>query len=747
MRKLRIAFDARLVYYQQAGIGQYILHLVQGLARLISPGEMSLGSSPYELWVLRSRRASPLQLPGWVRQVKLRTPSHHRFESRALSLELAGTRLALLHSPDFIPPFGGRFRSVITIHDLNFIHFPEFLTPESAVTMVRSIGPWRGPTTSSQIRTGPGRCNGATSRTPRKSHYSLPCGCTSLQAYNGPARDTASCCTLWLPSDFIIFVGTLEPRKNVPTLLKAFGSCAAGVTTSISLSWVVKAGSTKISSLHWLSSSSPTLCTFWTTCRTRIWRGCITPRAADTAIILTRASAYLPWRLWPAAHQSSSLTAALCLKWVGDAGLLVDPDSPEDLSAALAGLLDDTELSASLRQRGLVRSGEFSWAKAAHQTMAIYEQVLATASRRMRILFLTPQLPYPPQQGTAVRNYGLMRGLSERHQISLLSFCETGQMLTRETAGPLLTLCRNIETVPAPPPRSPRRRAWDTFTQRLPDMALRLASPVFVERLAAWLAHESFDVVHIEGIEMAPYLELLRSNRPDTRAQVYTRSSSRPAEAPNQEFGPPLIMFDDHNCEYMLQKSYARVDARIPRRWPGALYSLIQWQKLRRYEARVCRRADRVLAVSQSDAEALQRLVSGLKVTVIPNGIDTDWYLTGEARQVQASETDQPAHIGLCGQDGLSAQRRCRALVHRGDLAAHTNRGARVVFLAVGQRPHPQLDHLRADPSVTLTGWVEDPRPYIARATVYVAPLRMGSGTRLKLLEAMAMGKRSSAPG
>jgi len=64
-----------------------------------------------------------------------------------------------------------------------------------------------------------------------------------------------------------------------------------------------------------------------------------------------------------------------------------------------------------------------------------------------------------------------------------------------------------------------------------------------------------------------------------------------------------------------------------------------------------------------------------------------------------------------------------------------------VHFVVVGQRPHRRLDVLRGDPAVTLTGWVEDTRPYIAQAAVYVAPLRMGGGTRLKLLEAMAMGK------
>ena len=64
-----------------------------------------------------------------------------------------------------------------------------------------------------------------------------------------------------------------------------------------------------------------------------------------------------------------------------------------------------------------------------------------------------------------------------------------------------------------------------------------------------------------------------------------------------------------------------------------------------------------------------------------------------------------------------------------------------VCFFVVGQRPHRRLDVLRRDPAVVLTGWVEDVRPYIAQAAVCVAPLRIGGGTRLKLLEAMAMGK------
>jgi glycosyltransferase involved in cell wall biosynthesis len=272
-------------------------------------------------------------------------------------------------------------------------------------------------------------------------------------------------------------------------------------------------------------------------------------------------------------------------------------------------------------------------------------------------------------------------------------------------------------------------------------MALRLASPAFADRLAAWLARESFDVIQIEGLEMTPYLDLLLEARKRDRAPRAQRPLA--ASRADYELGEsrPLIVFDDHNCEYMLQKSYAQIDALIPRRWAGALYSWIQWQKLRHYEASVCRRADHVLTVSQTDAEALQRLVRHLNVTVIPNGIDTDQYQpisTDNAGDPRSSPSPTVVFVGKMDfRPNVDAVRwfaeeiwpQVRAEVPE----------AR--FYAVGQRPHPQLDPLRTDPSVTLTGWVEDVRPYIVQAAVYILPLRMGSGTRLKLLEGMALGK------
>jgi len=328
----------------------------------------------------------------------------------------------------------------------------------------------------------------------------------------------------------------------------------------------------------------------------------------------------------------------------------------------------------------------------------------------MKILFLTPQLPYPPQKGTALRNWGLIDGLAPRHELSLLSFRAPGQ--GEEIPPPLLDACERVATVPQPE-RTMRDRLLDMLTTGRPDMALRLKSEGYALRLAEWLAQEVFDVVQVEGIELAPYLDVV-----EAAAQV------------------PMIVFDDHNCEYVLQRRVFLTDLTAPARWPGAAYSCVQWLRLRRYEAQICRRADRVLTVSEADADALKRLVPGLDPSVVPNGIDTRQY------HPEVVET----------------QPRENSLVFTGTMDFRPNVDAMVWFVrealplvqaeipdvhvdVVGQRPHPRLDPLRENPSVTLTGFVEDVRPYIARAAVYVAPLRMGGGTRLKLLEAMAMEK------
>src|SRR5262249_53766834 len=148
----------------------------------------------------------------------------------------------------------------------------------------------------------------------------------------------------------------------------------------------------------------------------------------------------------------------------------------------------------------------------------------------MRILALTPQLPFPPMQGTTLRNFYLLRELAQRHDISLLSFLQPGDTL--EEGSPLHHFLSAIRTVPAPARRSLTQRAVSTLSAPLPDMALRLASNTFAGSLTGWLTEESFDVVQVEGIEMAHYGLALHEGGCKAR-----------------------LVFDDHNAEYVLQRS------------------------------------------------------------------------------------------------------------------------------------------------------------------------------------------------
>lgn len=333
---------------------------------------------------------------------------------------------------------------------------------------------------------------------------------------------------------------------------------------------------------------------------------------------------------------------------------------------------------------------------------------------RLRILFLTPQLPYPPHQGRSLRNYNLLRylALNAGHEVSLLSFATSDARL--EDLDHLRGLCGSVGTV-AEPAHPMGRRLWTLVTSSRPDMAWRLASRAYERTLAAWLARERFDVLQVEGIEMARYLWPLEDM--DRR-------------------GRPLVVFDDHNAEYLLQKRACLTDARHPGRWAGAAYSLVQWLKLRRFERQACRRADCLVAVSEADARALWALDHGLHPVVVSNGVDL------EAYRPDLPPLDGLARPSLVFTGKMDFRPNIDAVLWFGrQVLPHVWRHCpQARFYIVGQSPSPRLDALRSEPRITITGHVPETRPYIAGADVYIVPLLVGGGTRLKVLEAMAMG-------
>jgi sugar transferase (PEP-CTERM/EpsH1 system associated) len=337
------------------------------------------------------------------------------------------------------------------------------------------------------------------------------------------------------------------------------------------------------------------------------------------------------------------------------------------------------------------------------------------ARQSKKILVLTPQFPCPPQQGTTIRNYNLIAGLALRHELHLLSFGDPDQ----DRGTPLDDLCRSVQVVRAPQ-RTMRQRLTSLVLSRQPDMAQRLPSAQFGDALAAVLASEDPDIVEVEGIELARYL-----------FQVAESRSSR---------SRPLLVFDDHNAEYVLQQRAFETDVRLSRRWIGAAYSFVQWQRLRAYERRACLTADRVVAVSETDAAAIRRLVPGLEPAVVPNGVDMEFYTT-EPPRPEGQPLPGAQDLVFTGKMDFRPNVDAVLWFAQEVLPLICRESPETRFWVVGKDPHPRLAPLADDPAVVLTGRVEDVRPYIAAAAVYAIPLRIGGGTRLKVLEAMAMGK------
>ncbi len=353
-----------------------------------------------------------------------------------------------------------------------------------------------------------------------------------------------------------------------------------------------------------------------------------------------------------------------------------------------------------------------------------------------KILILTPQLPYPPHQGTSLRNFYIIRGLAERHEITLLSFLEEGQTAVPQSIAPLLEHC-TLHTVPVPA-RSTGKRLWQMLTTRLPDMAHRLYSEPFAAELRRLLVENQFDIVQVEGIELARYIEAIRVVSPGSQ-----------------------VVFDDHNAETELQRRNFLTDLGNPRRWLAAAYSWVQMGRLRRFERWAMRMADGVTAVSDADKLILEKLLNGTRmntderrsknprhlrkspsnmlISVIPNCLDVEVYKD----RAGLGKPDRSQRFDLVFSGKMDYRPNVDAVlwfvdeVWPGIIAARPQ----TTLAIVGQKPHPRLERLRGAPGVTITGWVDSVTPYLVGASVFIMPFRVGSGTRLKLIEAMAAGK------
>ena len=199
------------------------------------------------------------------------------------------------------------------------------------------------------------------------------------------------------------------------------------------------------------------------------------------------------------------------------------------------------------------------------------------------------------------------------------------------------------------------------------------------------------------------------------------------------------MVYDAHNAEYLLQRRAFTIDSRQPKRLPRAMYSFLQWQRLRRFERHVVLQSKRVLAVSPADVAALKRLSIGGRdrITLLPNGVDLEYWARSATRP-QDIEVGSEAVVFDGTMDFrpnvdavLWFAQEVWPLVRAERPHAH--------FYVVGRNPAPEVLALSDDPGIIVTGMVDDTRPWVTGCEVYVVPMRMGGGVRLKVLQAMSL--------
>ena len=326
----------------------------------------------------------------------------------------------------------------------------------------------------------------------------------------------------------------------------------------------------------------------------------------------------------------------------------------------------------------------------------------------MRILWLKSDLLLPLDKGGKLRTWHLMRHLARRHEITYLAFKEPAQPAA-DVDG-MREVARCVETVDrAEPAKGTLRFYADAalhLLDPLPYAVGKYRSRAFKSRLRTLLASRSFDLIVCDFLVPAV-------NLPD-------------------QLPCPAVIFT-HNVESEIWRRHAETSH-------GAIARLLygaQYARMLRFEARTLSRFDGVLAVSDADRRTFDALYPGAirrPVHVVPTGVDTDYFAPAPSEAASRELVFTGSMDWLPNEDAM--QYFCRdilPLIRAEEPGVHLS--------IVGRAPTPAVKRLADEHGVHVTGRVDDVRPYIKEAAVYVVPLRIGGGTRLKIFEAMSMGK------
>ncbi len=366
---MRIGIDARLVHYSRAGIGQYITGLVRGLSECDKDNEFVLLQSRKDDSVLADTH-------NFVRK-SLWTPSHHRLEQLVLPFEISPLRLDILHSPDFIPPFRRDYKSVITVHDLAFLLYPHFLTEESAryYGQIDQAVRHADHIVADSLSTKRDIVNFLGVPEPKISVIYAAANAIYRRVEDQRLLTQARA-KYQLDKPYALFVSTIEPRKNLPTLLRAFRKLLDHYKLDVTLAVVGQRG--------WFCGEVFAVAEELELNDTVVFLGHVP--LEDLVLLYNAARMHVhpsfyegfglpPLEAMTCGTPTIVANVSSLPEVVGDAGLLVSPEHTEGWTVAMWRLLTDDSLHQEMSQKGLKRAKLFSWERAARETLNLYRRM------------------------------------------------------------------------------------------------------------------------------------------------------------------------------------------------------------------------------------------------------------------------------------------------------------------------------------------------------------------------------------
>ncbi|MDD1757916.1 MAG: glycosyltransferase [Methanotrichaceae archaeon] len=326
----------------------------------------------------------------------------------------------------------------------------------------------------------------------------------------------------------------------------------------------------------------------------------------------------------------------------------------------------------------------------------------------MNILFLSTRSPYPLISGHSLRTYHILKGAAQNHNIILVTFVQLPEHeLKKENLDHLRSFCKAVYPFEIPADMSRTKLATMLFLNlfsSLPFVAQKYDAPLMRQRIRGIIQEGHIDLVHVDMLPLAAYIS---------------------------EFENLPKILVNHNVESVRLYRWFRTEPNPVKK----VFLGIQWLKLKTFEQSAMNKFDGCVVVSELDRELLIKMGVKSRLFVVPNGTNTKFFKPNNNKVIENS-------VLWIGHMDVHTNKDAVLYFWKDIYPILKKRYPQVKMTFVGTAPPKEIaDAAPQDPLLKATGFVDDIRPYIDEAAVMVVPIRIGSGTRLKILDAMAMGK------